>query len=166
MSVMMYAIGFKVEQIGHRLFEKVEEVVEIREDPKRLARILRVATLRRAIYKDGWWACARLDKIPWDFTPETMKRFAPGAYDPDQDVWGLYFRAFQRRRPWSSLSPGEEVAKNRGRKAAWPTGANAEYHLVDERIVGRKPRSLAFRAGNDLSGCLCQKSKSCSERSR
>jgi arylsulfatase A-like enzyme len=33
----------------------------------------------RAIYKDGWWACARLDKIPWDFTPETMRRFAPGA---------------------------------------------------------------------------------------
>jgi hypothetical protein len=45
----------------------------------------------RAIYRDGWWACARLDKIPWDFTPETMKRFAPGAYDPDQDVWELYY---------------------------------------------------------------------------
>ncbi len=44
----------------------------------------------RAIYKDGWWACARLDKIPWDFTPETMKRFAPGAYNPDNDVWELY----------------------------------------------------------------------------
>ena len=23
----------------------------------------------RAIYKDGWWACAKLDKLPWDFTP-------------------------------------------------------------------------------------------------
>ena len=45
----------------------------------------------RAIYKDGWWACARLDKIPWDFTPETMKRFAPGAYDPEKDVWELYY---------------------------------------------------------------------------
>jgi arylsulfatase A-like enzyme/uncharacterized membrane protein len=45
----------------------------------------------RAIYKDGWWACARLDKIPWDLSPETMKRFAPGVYDPEQDVWELYY---------------------------------------------------------------------------
>jgi arylsulfatase len=45
----------------------------------------------RAIYQDGWWACARLDKRPWDFTPETMKRFAPGIYDPDQDPWELYY---------------------------------------------------------------------------
>ena len=44
----------------------------------------------RAIYKDGWWACARLDKAPWDFSPETIKRFAPGKYDPDNDVWELY----------------------------------------------------------------------------
>jgi arylsulfatase len=46
----------------------------------------------KAIYKDGWWACAKLDKIPWDFTPETMQRFAPGAYDPERDdVWELYY---------------------------------------------------------------------------
>ena len=44
----------------------------------------------RAIYKDGWWACAKLDRIPWDFSPETMKRFAPGVYDPGQDAWELY----------------------------------------------------------------------------
>ena len=45
----------------------------------------------RAIYKDGWWACAKLDKLPWDFTPATMQRFAPGEYDPDQDKWELYY---------------------------------------------------------------------------
>jgi arylsulfatase len=45
----------------------------------------------RAIYKDGWWACAKLDKLPWDFTPETMQKFAPGVYDPDQDPWELYY---------------------------------------------------------------------------
>jgi arylsulfatase len=44
----------------------------------------------RAIYKDGWWACAKLDRIPWDGTKETMARFAPGAYDPEQDTWELY----------------------------------------------------------------------------
>ncbi|MBY5162674.1 arylsulfatase [Salsipaludibacter albus] len=44
----------------------------------------------RAIYKDGWWACARLDRVPWDFTPATMQRFAPGVYDPEADQWELY----------------------------------------------------------------------------
>ena len=46
----------------------------------------------RAIYKDGWWACARLDKLPWDFSPATLARFKPGSgYDPDQDPWELYY---------------------------------------------------------------------------
>ncbi len=45
----------------------------------------------RAMYKDGWWACARLDKAPWDFSPETLQRFAPGTYDPDEDIWELYY---------------------------------------------------------------------------
>jgi Sulfatase len=45
----------------------------------------------RAMYKDGWWACARLDKPPWDFSPRTLRRFAPGSYDPGHDVWELYY---------------------------------------------------------------------------
>jgi arylsulfatase A-like enzyme/uncharacterized membrane protein len=45
----------------------------------------------RAIYKDGWWACARLDRIPWDFSPATIKKLAPGVYDPEQDRWELYY---------------------------------------------------------------------------
>ncbi|MGO9069675.1 sulfatase-like hydrolase/transferase [Mycobacterium sp.] len=45
----------------------------------------------RAIYKDGWWACTRLNKPPWDFSPETLKRFAPGVYDPADDEWELYY---------------------------------------------------------------------------
>jgi hypothetical protein len=44
----------------------------------------------RAIYRDGW-ACARLDKAPWDLSPQTLQRFAPGSYDPDNDVWELYY---------------------------------------------------------------------------
>jgi len=37
----------------------------------------------RAIYRDGWWACARLDKLPWDLSRETLLRFAPGSgWDP------------------------------------------------------------------------------------
>ncbi len=45
----------------------------------------------RAIYKDGWWACTKLDKIPWDLTPTTLARFAPDVYDAEQDVWELYY---------------------------------------------------------------------------
>jgi arylsulfatase A-like enzyme/uncharacterized membrane protein len=45
----------------------------------------------RAIYKDGWWACARLDRAPWDFSPDTIKKLAPGVYDPEQDRWELYY---------------------------------------------------------------------------
>ncbi len=45
----------------------------------------------RAMYKDGWIACARLDRIPWKLDPATLKRFAPGSgWDPDTDRWELY----------------------------------------------------------------------------
>lgn len=46
----------------------------------------------RAIYKDGWWACTKLDKLPWDFGPTTLARFGPGSgWDPNADVWELYY---------------------------------------------------------------------------
>jgi arylsulfatase len=45
----------------------------------------------RAIYHDGWWACAMLDKAPWDLSRETLMRFAPGAgWNPVSDRWELY----------------------------------------------------------------------------
>lgn len=45
----------------------------------------------RAIYHEGWWACARLDRAPWDFSPATIAKLAPGVYDPEQDRWELYY---------------------------------------------------------------------------
>jgi arylsulfatase len=46
----------------------------------------------RAIYKDGWWACAKLDKLPWDFSPATLSRFGPGSgWDASQEPWELYY---------------------------------------------------------------------------
>jgi arylsulfatase len=46
----------------------------------------------RAIYKDGWWACSRLDKAPWDLSPETLRRWGPeSGWNPDQDPWELYY---------------------------------------------------------------------------
>src|SRR5262245_23566186 len=47
----------------------------------------------RAMYKDGWWAASRPDRLPWDFSPKTIKRFGPAsAWDPDTDApWELYY---------------------------------------------------------------------------
>jgi arylsulfatase A-like enzyme/uncharacterized membrane protein len=46
----------------------------------------------RAMYKDGWWAASRPDRVPWDVSPETIAKFGPDAdWDPDRDVgWELY----------------------------------------------------------------------------
>jgi arylsulfatase A-like enzyme len=44
----------------------------------------------RAMYKDGWLASWRLDRIPWKIDPETLARFAPGKWNPDQDKCELY----------------------------------------------------------------------------
>ncbi len=44
----------------------------------------------RSMYKDGWLLSARLPKLPWDMTPTTMARFAPGAWDPDKDPVELF----------------------------------------------------------------------------
>ncbi len=47
----------------------------------------------RAMYKDGWWAASKPDRIPWDFSPPTIKKFGPGSgWDPDRDTpWELYY---------------------------------------------------------------------------
>jgi arylsulfatase len=45
----------------------------------------------RAMYKDGWVACARLDRTPWRVDPKELAKFAPGkGWDPDKDKWELY----------------------------------------------------------------------------
>ena len=46
----------------------------------------------RAMYKDGWWAASRPDRLPWDLSPQTLAKFGPDAdWDPDRDVgWELY----------------------------------------------------------------------------
>ncbi len=47
----------------------------------------------RAMYKDGWWAASKPDRIPWDFSPEEIEKFGPDSdWDPDKDApWELYY---------------------------------------------------------------------------
>jgi arylsulfatase A-like enzyme/uncharacterized membrane protein len=46
----------------------------------------------RAIYKDGWWAASRPERLPWDLSPQTLTKFGVTQdWDPDRDVgWELY----------------------------------------------------------------------------
>ena len=45
----------------------------------------------RAMYRDGWWLAMRTPRIPWVVTPEALKPYAPGVWDPDADPAELYY---------------------------------------------------------------------------
>jgi arylsulfatase len=45
----------------------------------------------RAMYKDGWWLAWMMPRIPWQLDPETLRRFAPGVWDPANDPVELYY---------------------------------------------------------------------------
>ena len=45
----------------------------------------------RSMYKDGWWLSMKTARIPWVLTPDALKPYAPGVWDPDQDPTELYY---------------------------------------------------------------------------
>jgi arylsulfatase A-like enzyme len=45
----------------------------------------------RAMYKDGWWLAMKTARIPWVLTPDAIKPYTPGVWDPDQDPTELYY---------------------------------------------------------------------------
>ena len=45
----------------------------------------------RAMYKDGWWLAMKTERIPWVITPDALKPYTPGVWDPDQDPVELYY---------------------------------------------------------------------------
>ena len=105
----------------------------------------------RAIYKDGWWAGAKLDRIPWDATPATIGRFAPGVYDPEGDRWELYYLPddYSQARDLAAEQP-EKLAEL---KALFWQEAEANNVLpADGRILGvlRDPAADAHRHHHDL----------------
>lgn len=66
----------------------------------------------RGMYRDGWWAASMLPRIPWDATPATIRRFAPGVFDPDELSWQLYYLPddFSQARDLAAEHP-EKVAE-------------------------------------------------------
>ena len=45
----------------------------------------------RAMYKDGWWLAMRTERIPWVITPDALRPYAPGVWDPDAGPAELYY---------------------------------------------------------------------------
>ena len=45
----------------------------------------------RGMYKDGWWLSWMMPRTPWKVDPETLKKFAPGVWDPANDPVELYY---------------------------------------------------------------------------
>ena len=45
----------------------------------------------RAMYKDGWWLAIKTERIPWVITPDALRPYAPGVWDPDADPAELYY---------------------------------------------------------------------------
>ena len=43
------------------------------------------------MYKDGWWLAMKTDRIPWVLTPDALKPYAPGVWDPDAGPAELYY---------------------------------------------------------------------------
>ena len=89
----------------------------------------------RAIYKDGWWAACKLDRIPWDASPSSIARFAPGTYDPDKDAWELYYLPddFTQAKDLAAQHP-EKLARAQG--ALLAGGRSAQRPAADGRVLG------------------------------
>ncbi|MFO0851305.1 MAG: arylsulfatase [Gemmataceae bacterium] len=82
----------------------------------------------RAMYKDGWVACSRLDRSPWQVDPKDLAKFGPGSgWDPDKDKWELYHldEDFSEANDLAAKHP-EKLAELK--KLFWEDAA--KYHVT------------------------------------
>ena len=63
----------------------------------------------RAMYKDGWWLAMKTPRIPWLVTPDAVRPYAPGVWDPDADPAELYYLPddFTQARDLAADHPGK-----------------------------------------------------------
>ncbi len=83
----------------------------------------------RAMYKDGWIACARLDRIPWKLDPETLAKFAPGS-------------AGTRTRTAGSSTTSTRISP---RRTTWRPSIPRSSRELQGAVLGRRPRSTTSR---------------------
>ncbi len=60
----------------------------------------------RSMYKDGWWLAVKTERIPWVFTPEAIRPYAPDTWDPDLDPAGIELASADE--PEKALGPFAE----------------------------------------------------------
>ena len=121
----------------------------------------------RAMYKDGWWACSMLDRIPWDITPASHRPVRARRLRPGERRLGAVLPArrlltgpqHRRRTPGQTRrAQGTVLAGGREVPGAAPAGwllgvlrdpaADAHHHQADllrrraERLVGHDPQGV------------------------
>ena len=80
------------------------------------------------MYKDGWWLSQMMPRIPWELDPETLKQFAPGVWDPDDDPVELYYLPddFSQANEPRRRAPGEGRRSSRSCSGRRPR----RYHVL------------------------------------
>ena len=91
----------------------------------------------RAMYKDGWWACAKLDRKPWDVTPPDHGQVRAGQVRP-------------RGRRLGALLPARRLLAGQG-----PRRAEAgEARRAQAALLGRGGEAQGAAAAGRLLGVL------------
>ena len=104
----------------------------------------------RGMYKDGWWLAMKTERIPWVLTPEAIKPYAPGVWDPDADPAELYYLPddFSQAKDLAAEHP-EKVAGAQGAVLgggrALPGAAAARHALDVLRHAAAHPRRHDLR---------------------
>ena len=101
----------------------------------------------RAMYKDGWWLAMRTARIPWVLTPEALKPYAPGVWDPDADPTELYYL------PDDFTQANDLAAEN-------PEKVQELKELFWQEAEKYKVLPLLARRWRDSSGCCRRFQKS------
>ena len=97
----------------------------------------------RAIYKDGWWACTKLDKLPWDFSPPTLARFGPGSgLEPRRRRLGAVLPA---RRLLPGPQPRRREPREGRRAASSSSGRRPSATTCCRCSAGSRPSSGSCR---------------------
>ena len=99
----------------------------------------------RAMYKDGWWLSMRTERIPWVLTPDALKPYAPGVWDPDDDPTELYYLPddFSQANDLAAENP-EKVA---GAEGALLGGGREVQGAAADGAAGGVLRHAAAAAG-------------------
>ena len=91
----------------------------------------------RAMYKDGWWLAMKTERIPWVLTPDALKPYAPGVWDPDEDPVELYYLP-------DDFTPGPRPRRRAPREGPGAQGALLGGGREVQRAAADGHRSRGF----------------------